>query len=87
LKRLTYYALRAFSALQRTLRERLTSAGWLALGATASAAGVGIDTTRTMSYQASAFLFALLAIAFLLPFTLARRRLVPARVLATAGLM
>ena len=65
MKRITYWALRAFSALQRYLRERLTGAGWLALGATATAAGVGIDTTRTMSYQAFAFLFALLAIAFL----------------------
>lgn len=65
MKRITYWALRAFSALQRALRERLTGAGWLALGATATAAGVGIDTTRTMSYQAFAFLFALLALAFL----------------------
>jgi len=64
-KRLTYLALRAFSALQRFLRERLTGAGWLALGAMATAAGVGIDTTRTMSYQAFAFLAALLALAFL----------------------
>ena len=65
MKRVTYWALRAFSTLQRYLRERLTGAGWLALGATATAAGLGIDTTRTMSYQAFAFLFALLAFAFL----------------------
>ena len=65
MKRITYYGLRAFSALQRVLRERLTAAGWLVLGATATAGGVGIDTTRTMSYQAFAFLAALLVLAFL----------------------
>ncbi|MGQ0546734.1 MAG: DUF58 domain-containing protein [Betaproteobacteria bacterium] len=64
MKKITYWALRAFSALQRFLRERLTGAGWLALGATATAAGIGIDTTRTMSYQAFAFLAAVLALAF-----------------------
>jgi uncharacterized protein (DUF58 family) len=64
-KRLTYFALRAFSALNHFLGERLTHAGWLAFGAAGTAAALGVDTTRTMSYQAFAFVAALLGIAFL----------------------
>jgi len=87
LKRLVYIGLRWFSSLQHFLRERLTNAGWLAFGATATVAAVGIDTSRTMSYQAFAFLAALLAVAFLaVPFFRARvavRRELPRY--ATAG--
>ncbi|HEY5897223.1 MAG TPA: DUF58 domain-containing protein [Burkholderiales bacterium] len=66
MKRFTYVALRLFSAAQHFLRERLTDAGWLVAGAAATAAALGIDTTRTMSYQAFAFLAALLGLAFIL---------------------
>jgi len=87
LKRLVYIGLRLLSALQHFLRERLTSAGWLAFGAAATAAAVGIDTSRTMSYQAFAFLAALLVVAFVVaPFFRARvavRRELPRY--ATAG--
>ncbi len=65
MKRVTYLALRAFSVLQHFLYERLTLAGWLALAAALAAAAVGIDTTRSMSYQLAAFIAVLLAIAFL----------------------
>ena len=65
MKRLTYAALRAFSALNHFLGERLTPAGWLAFGAAGTAAALGVDTTRTMSYQGFAFAAALLGIAFL----------------------
>lgn len=65
MKRLIYVALRLFSALQHFLRQRLTDAGWLAFGAAGTAAALGVDTTRTMSYQAFAFVSALLGIAFL----------------------
>jgi uncharacterized protein (DUF58 family) len=65
MKRLTYYALRAFSALQRFLHERLTVAGWLAFTGGLAAAAVGVDTTRSMSYQLFGFVAALLALAFL----------------------
>ena len=58
-----YHALRALSTVQHFLRERLTKAGWLALGATAAAAVVGVDTTQAMSFQAFTFLAALLAVA------------------------
>jgi len=64
-KRFTYAALRALSSLQYFLRERLTDAGWLAFAAAGTAAALGVDTTRTMSYQAFAFLAVLLGIAFL----------------------
>ena len=65
MKRLTYAGLRALSALQHFGSERLTHAGWLVLGAAGTAAALGIDTSRTMSYQASAFGAALLLIALI----------------------
>jgi len=60
-----YLALRAFSVLQHFLYERLTPAGWLALAAGLAAAAVGIDTTRSMSYQLAALVGALFALAAL----------------------
>jgi len=62
-KRLTYAGLRALSALQHFGSERLTHAGWLVLGAAGTAAALGIDTSRTMSYQAFTFGAALLLVA------------------------
>jgi uncharacterized protein (DUF58 family) len=62
-KRLTYAGLRALSALQHFGSERLTHAGWLVLGAAGTAGALGIDTSRTMSYQAFTFGAALLLIA------------------------
>jgi uncharacterized protein (DUF58 family) len=64
LKRATYAALRLFSSVQHFFGERLTGAGWIVITAAATAAAVGIDTSRTMSYQVFAFLAALLVLAF-----------------------
>ena len=64
MKRLTYAGLRALSALQHFGSERLTNTGWLVLGAAATAGALGIDTSRTMSYQAFTFGAALLLVAF-----------------------
>jgi uncharacterized protein (DUF58 family) len=64
MKRLTYAGLRAFSAVQRFLHERLTFAGWIALAGGLAAAAVGVDTNRSMSYQLAGFVGALLAAAF-----------------------
>ena len=64
MKRVTYAGLRGFSALQHFLRERLTPAGWLAFAAAGTAAALGVDTTRTMSYQVFAFMLAMLGVAF-----------------------
>jgi membrane protein implicated in regulation of membrane protease activity len=87
MRRFVYLALRALSALQHFLRERLTKAGWLALGAAAAAAVVGVDTNLAMSFQAFTFLASLLAVALLVaPFFRARvavRRDLPRY--ATAG--
>lgn len=87
MRRLTYAALRAASAADHWLRERLTAAGWLALGAGGAALAAGFDTTQGASYQAGALLLALLAIAYAASF-FARTRLGAARELpryATAG--
>jgi len=64
-KRFIYRALRIFSALDHWLRERLTPAGWLALGAAAAAAAAGLDTNQTVTYRAFTFLAALLSISYL----------------------
>lgn len=65
MKRLIYRALRMVSALDHWLRERLTPAGWLALGAAGAAAAAGLDTNQTVTYRAFTFLAALLAISYL----------------------
>ena len=87
MRRLIYIALRMFSALDHALRERLTAAGWLALGAAAAAGAAGLDTTQNASYQAATLLGALLALAWGASL-LFRARVVASRELpryATAG--
>ncbi|MDH4326039.1 MAG: DUF58 domain-containing protein, partial [Betaproteobacteria bacterium] len=64
MRRLVYLALRLFSALDHSLRERLTAAGWLALGAAGAAGAAGLDTSQNLSYQAATLLGALLALAW-----------------------
>jgi len=59
-----YLLLRFVSALDHWLRERLTRAGWLVLGAGAAAAAAGIDLHQTVTAQAFVLLSALLALAF-----------------------
>jgi uncharacterized protein (DUF58 family) len=63
-RRALYLSLRVVSALDHWLRERLTRAGWLVLGAGAAAAAAGIDLNQTVTAQAFALLAALLALAF-----------------------
>ncbi len=64
MRRLIYRALRAVSALDHWLRERLTPAGWLALGAAGAAAATGLDTNQTVTYRAFTFLAVLLALSY-----------------------
>ncbi len=64
MRRLIYIALRAVSALDHWLRERLTVAGWLALGAAGVAGAAGIDTNQGSSLQAAMLLLALLLLAW-----------------------
>ncbi|MEW6688325.1 MAG: DUF58 domain-containing protein [Pseudomonadota bacterium] len=64
MRRFIYRALRFFSALDHWLRERLTSAGWLALGAAGAAAAAGLDTNQTVTYRAFTFLGALLVLSY-----------------------
>jgi uncharacterized protein (DUF58 family) len=54
-----------FSTVDHWLRERLTVAGWLALGACGAAAAAGLDTNQTVTYRAFTFLAALLLLAWL----------------------
>jgi len=63
-RRVLFVMLRAFSALDHWLRQRLTPAGWLALGGSAAAAAAGLDTTQNASYQAGALGGALLLLAW-----------------------
>jgi uncharacterized protein (DUF58 family) len=87
LSRATYWALHRFTTARRFLRERLTHAGWLVLGAAAIAAAVGLDTSRSMTFQAFTFLVALLGLAVAVA-ALVHARVVAVRVLpryATVG--
>jgi uncharacterized protein (DUF58 family) len=63
-RRLIYIALRVVGALDHWLRERLTLAGWLVLGAGGAAAAAGLDTNLTVTHRAFAFLAALLALSW-----------------------
>jgi len=86
-RRFIYRALRAFSAFDHGLRERLTPAGWVVLGTAGAAAAAGLDTNQTVTYRAFTFLAALLAIAWAASLAL-RARLAASRDLpryATAG--
>ena len=65
MKRLIFRALRAFSALDHWLGERLTRAGWVALGAAGAAGAAGLDTNQTVTYRAFTFLVALLLLSYL----------------------
>jgi len=64
-RRVVYRLLRRFSVLDRWLRERLTPAGWLVLGAAGAAAAGGIDLNQTLTAQVFTFLSCLLLLAFL----------------------
>jgi len=64
-RRFIYLALRATSALDHRLRERLTPGGWLALGVAGAAFAAGLDTQQTVTYRAFAFLAALLALSWI----------------------
>ena len=68
MRRLIYIALRAVSALDHWLRERLTVAGWLALGTAGAAGAAGIDTNQGVSLQAAMLLAALLLLAWVTSF-------------------
>ena len=65
MRRAIFRALRAVSALDHRLRERLTPAGWLVLGTAGAAAAAGLDTNQTVTYRAFTFLFALLVLGYL----------------------
>ncbi|MEW5862048.1 MAG: DUF58 domain-containing protein [Pseudomonadota bacterium] len=65
MRRFLYLALRATSALDHRLRERLTPGGWLALGIAGAAFAAGLDTEQTVTYRAFAFVAALLALSWI----------------------
>jgi uncharacterized protein (DUF58 family) len=73
MRRFIYLSLRGVSALDHWLRERLTRAGWLALGIAAAAAAAGLDTNQTVTYRAFTFLAALLVVSWLASLALRSR--------------
>jgi uncharacterized protein (DUF58 family) len=85
--RFAYFVLRRTWAFNRWMRQRFTAVGLLVLSAAGSGAVIGVDTERSMSYQAFTLLLA--AIVVSLPFAiLFRPRFAVERVLprlATAG--
>ena len=64
MNRLGYRMLRGWSGLQRFMRERLTPAGAVVLGAAGVAGAAGLDTNQAMTYQAFAFFLALVLLAW-----------------------
>ncbi|MDA0226397.1 MAG: DUF58 domain-containing protein [Proteobacteria bacterium] len=64
-RRLLHALLRGFSALDLSLRERLTAPGRVAFVAAGCGALAGFDTNQTVTYQAFTFLSALLLVALL----------------------
>ena len=63
LPRVLYRTFRALTALDGWIRRRFTRAGWLLLGGLGASAVVGLDTNRTVAYQAFTFLLAVLLLA------------------------
>ena len=61
--RFWYRSFRGLSSIQHRVGRRLTRAGLLVLAGLGGSGVVGLDTNRTVAYQAFAFLVALLAIA------------------------
>ena len=72
MRRFIYRSLRLASMVDHWLRERLTHAGWLALGMAGAAAAAGLDTNQTVTYRAFTFLLALLALSWLASLVFAR---------------
>lgn len=62
-RRLQYVSFRLASSLRLWLGRRFTLAGHLVVGALVASAALGMDTTRTMAYQAFTFLLFTLATA------------------------
>jgi uncharacterized protein (DUF58 family) len=69
MRRLLFGAFRWTWVVQQWLARRFTRAGFLVLGGVLAASVVGLDTNRTLAYQAFAFLVALLAAALLASLT------------------
>jgi len=64
MRRLLFIGFRKFYGVNQWMSRRFTPAGRLMLGALAASAVVGIDTNRTLAYQAFTLFLSLLLIAF-----------------------
>ena len=62
-RRALYRSFRLVHALESWIERRFTTAGRLALGGLAASAVIGVDTNRTVAYQAFAFLAVLVVVA------------------------
>src|SRR5258706_16282215 len=86
--RFAWFTLMRLTSISRWLNRRFTAAGLLVLGGAWAGAVFGVDTERSMTYQAFCLLIAAVIVA--MPFALRfRPRLIVARELprlATAGM-
>lgn len=64
MRRFFFISFRKFYAFHQRMGRRFTRSGRLVLGASAAAAVVGVDTNRTLAFQAFTLLLSLLAAAF-----------------------
>ncbi len=62
MRRFLYRYFRSLSSVQYWLRRRFTKAGLLVLGALLASAVLGLDTSRTMAYQAFTLLLGLIVV-------------------------
>src|SRR5687768_2688962 len=85
--RVAYLALRWLSAVSRWLRRRFSVPGMLVLAAAWAGAMLGVDTDRSMTYQAFTLLVAAVVLAVPFAFLFRPRMAIERRVprLATAG--
>ena len=69
MRRLLFQAFRATWVVQHWMTRRFTAAGFLVLAGILAASVVGLDTNRTLAYQAFTFLVTLLVAALLASLT------------------
>ncbi|MFQ5780100.1 MAG: DUF58 domain-containing protein, partial [Nitrospiria bacterium] len=65
MRRFFYYSFRGLTAIQYRMKKRFTAGGFFVLSGLVISALFGLDTSRTMIYQAFAFLLSLMTVSLL----------------------